>query len=67
VFAQPFLLTNCGPGNATATMVLFVYDEWWRFLHMGLAAAAGWVLFVIIMGITAIQYLGQKRWVHYDV
>jgi multiple sugar transport system permease protein len=66
VFAQPFLLTKGGPGNATATMVLFVYNEGWRFLHMGLAAAAGWVLFVIIMGITAIQFLGQKRWVHYD-
>ena len=35
-------------------------------LAVGLAAAAGWVLFVIIMGITAIQFLGQKRWVHYD-
>ena len=34
---------------------------------MGLASAAGWVLFVIIMGITAIQFFGQKRWVHYDV
>jgi multiple sugar transport system permease protein len=66
VFAQPFLLTKGGPGNATATLVLFVYNEGWRFLHMGLAAAAGWVLFVIIMGITAIQFLGQKRWVHYD-
>lgn len=66
VFAQPFLLTKGGPGNATATMVLFVYNEGWRFLHMGLAAAAGWVLFVIIMVITAIQFLGQKRWVHYD-
>jgi multiple sugar transport system permease protein len=66
VFAQPFLLTQGGPGNATQTLVLFVYNEGWRFLHMGLAAAAGWVLFVIIMGITAIQFLGQKRWVHYD-
>jgi multiple sugar transport system permease protein len=66
VFAQPFLLTRGGPGNATQTLVLFIYNEGWRFLHMGLAAAAGWVLFVIIMGITAIQFRGQKRWVHYD-
>ena len=65
VFAQPFLLTKGGPGNATQTLVLFVYNEGWRFLHMGLAAAAGWVLFVIVMGITAIQFVGQKRWVHY--
>ncbi len=66
VFAQPFLLTTGGPGNATQTLVLFVYNQGWRFLHMGLAAAAGWVLFVIVMGVTAIQFLGQKRWVHYD-
>jgi multiple sugar transport system permease protein len=66
VFAQPYLLTKGGPGNNTQTLVLFVYNEGWRFLHMGLAAAAGWILFVIIMGITAIQFLGQKRWVHYD-
>ena len=66
VFVQPFLLTKGGPGNATQTLVLFIYNEGWRFLHMGLAAAAGWVLFVIIMGITAVQFLGQKRWVHYD-
>jgi multiple sugar transport system permease protein len=65
VFAQPFLLTKGGPGNATQTLVLFVYNEGWRFLHMGLAAAAGWVLFVIVMGITAIQFVGQRRWVHY--
>jgi len=65
VFAQPFLLTKGGPGNATQTLVLFIYNEGWRFLHMGLAAAAGWILFVIIMAITAIQFLGQKRWVHY--
>ena len=66
VFSQPYLLTQGGPGNATETLVMFVYNEGWRFLHMGLAAAAGWVLFVIIMGVTAIQFLGQKRWVHYD-
>jgi multiple sugar transport system permease protein len=66
VFAQPFLLTKGGPGNATQTLVLFIYNEGWRFLHMGLAAAAGWVLFVIVMVITAVQFLGQKRWVHYD-
>jgi multiple sugar transport system permease protein len=66
VFAQPYLLTQGGPGNATQTLVMFVYNQGWRFLHMGLAAAAGWVLFAIIIGITAVQFLGQKRWVHYE-
>jgi len=67
VFAQPFILTQGGPGVATQTIVMYVYNQGWQFLTMGLASAAGWVLFVIIMGITAIQFLGQKRWVNYDV
>jgi multiple sugar transport system permease protein len=66
VFAQPFILTQGGPGVATQTIVMYVYNQGWQFLTMGLASAAGWVLFVIIMGITAIQFIGQKRWVHYD-
>ncbi|WP_328991725.1 sugar ABC transporter permease [Kribbella sp. NBC_01245] len=66
VFAQPFILTQGGPGVATQTLVMYIYDQGWQFLNMGLASAAGWVLFVIIMGITAIQFLGQKKWVHYD-
>lgn len=66
VFAQPFILTQGGPGVATQTLVMYIYDQGWQFLNMGLASAAGWVLFVNIMGITAIQFLGQKRWVHYD-
>jgi multiple sugar transport system permease protein len=67
VFAQPFILTQGGPGVSTQTIVMYVYNQGWQFLSMGLASAAGWVLFVIIMGITAIQFIGQRRWVHYDV
>jgi multiple sugar transport system permease protein len=67
VFAQPFILTQGGPGVSTQTLVMYVYNQGWQFLNMGLASAAGWVLFVIIMGITTIQFVGQKRWVHYDV
>ncbi|MDX2969985.1 carbohydrate ABC transporter permease [Kribbella solani] len=67
VFAQPFILTQGGPGVSTQTIVMYVYNQGWQFLSMGLASAAGWVLFVIIMGITAIQFIGQKKWVNYDV
>jgi len=67
VFAQPFILTQGGPGVSTQTIVMYVYNQGWQFLTMGLASAAGWVLFVIIMGITAIQFVGQRKWVNYDV
>jgi multiple sugar transport system permease protein len=34
---------------------------------MGLAAAAAWVLFAVIIGLTALQFRAQRRWVHYEV
>ncbi len=66
VFAQPFILTKGGPGSSTSTIVLYIYNQGFQFHQLGLASAAAWILFVIILGVTAVQFLGQKKWVHYD-
>ncbi|CAM3505490.1 carbohydrate ABC transporter permease [Isoptericola cucumis] len=66
VFAQPQLLTGGGPGNATLPLVQFIYNQGFKFQDLGLAAAAAWVLFVLIIGLTAFQFRAQKRWVHYE-
>jgi multiple sugar transport system permease protein len=66
VFTQAYVLTGGGPGNATTTMVLYLYEQGFRFFNLGLASAIAWVLFVIILIITIFQFIGQKRWVHYD-
>jgi multiple sugar transport system permease protein len=66
VFVQPFVLTKGGPGTSTETLVQYIYNTGFQTQQLGLASAGAWVLFVIILGITAIQFLGQKRWVHYD-
>lgn len=66
VFAQAFVLTGGGPGNSTTTMVLYLYEQGFQFYKLGLASAIAWVLFIIIMVITIFQFIGQKKWVHYD-
>ena len=66
VFTQAYVLTGGGPGNATTTMVLFLYEQGFRFFKLGLASAVAWVLFLIILVITVFQFLGQKKWVNYD-
>jgi multiple sugar transport system permease protein len=66
VFTQAYVLTGGGPGNATTTMVLYLYEQGFRFFNLGLASAIAWVLFLIILIITVFQFIGQKRWVHYD-
>ncbi len=66
VFTQAYVLTGGGPGNATTTMVVFLYEQGFQFYKLGLASAVAWVLFVIILVITIFQFIGQKRWVQYD-
>lgn len=66
VFVQPQLLTGGGPGNATQPLVQFIYNQGFKFQDLGLAAAAGWILFAIIIGLTAAQFGAQKKWVHYE-
>jgi len=67
VFTQPFLLTGGGPGVDTETLMMFVYNEAFSVYEFGLASAGAWVLFVLILGVTAAQFAGQRRWVTYDV
>jgi multiple sugar transport system permease protein len=66
VFAQPYALTEGGPGNATNTLVLHLYRNGFSFDRLGYASAIAWALFALVMLITALQFSQQKRWVSYD-
>ena len=66
VFDLAFVLTKGGPGDATNTMVMYIYNQAFQFFHMGYAASIAWVLFAIIFVITLLQHQLQKRWVHYE-
>jgi multiple sugar transport system permease protein len=66
VFAQAYVLTGGGPGNTTTTLVLYLYEQGFRFYKLGYASAIAWVLFLIILLITVFQFIGQKKWVNYD-
>jgi multiple sugar transport system permease protein len=66
VFVQPQIMTAGGPGIATETVVIHLYREGFVQYELGTASAIAWFLFLIIMLVTALQFVGQKRWVHYD-
>lgn len=48
VFDQAYMLTQGGPGNATITIVYYIYNEGFGSLKMGYASAMSMVLFVVI-------------------
>jgi multiple sugar transport system permease protein len=65
VFDQAYVLTGGGPGNATTTIVYYIYNYAFQRFKMGYASAAAWILFAIIFVVTIIQFKHQKRWVYY--
>jgi multiple sugar transport system permease protein len=68
VFDQALIMTRGGPANATMPIVYFIYNNYnngFVWFRMGYAAAASWLLFIVIFAITALQARLQKRWVHY--
>lgn len=60
------ILTKGGPGRATNVLVFRIYTEGFVNVKMGYASAIAYTLFAIIMVITLIQFVLQKKWVNYD-
>ncbi|SDJ44671.1 carbohydrate ABC transporter permease [Nonomuraea jiangxiensis] len=61
-----------GAGNTTYSndaalfYVIYLFRQAFEFLHMGYASALAWVLFLVIMAVTAVQILVTRRFVHYE-
>jgi multiple sugar transport system permease protein len=60
-FAEPYVMTGGGgPLNATLSVGLLMYKNGFRWWNMGYAAAIAFVLFVVVLGLTALQFRIQK-------
>ncbi len=55
VFDQAYVLTKGGPGNATITLVYYIYNSGFKNLNMGYASSMSLVLFVIILLMTVLN------------
>lgn len=65
VFDQVYAMTGGGPGGSTQVVVQQIYDLTFRYGAAGEASALSWLLFAVVLGVTVVQIVGQKRWVTY--
>lgn len=65
VFDQVYAMTGGGPAGSTTVVVQQIYDLTFRYGAAGEASALSWMLFILVLGVTVIQIIGQKRWVTY--
>lgn len=66
VFTVAYIATNGGPQNATLFYVLYLYRNAFQYFKMGYASALAWVLFLIILVFTLMQFRLAKRFVYYE-
>lgn len=58
-------LTEGGPGQATTVMSVNIVRTAFTKYETSLASAMAFVMFVLVMIVTLIQWRGQKKWVNY--
>jgi multiple sugar transport system permease protein len=52
--------------DASLFYLIYVFQQAFQFFHMGYAAALAWLLFAVIMVVTALQVWGSRRFVYYE-
>jgi len=66
-FSQAFIVSGGtgGPADATMFYTLYLYLRGFTAFDMGYASALAWFLLVIIAGLTAVNFVASRYWVHY--
>lgn len=66
VFTSAYIATGGGPANSTMFYVFHLYNNAFKFFRMGYASAMAWLIFVIILVFTLIQFVVARRLVYYE-
>jgi multiple sugar transport system permease protein len=66
LFDEVYLTTRGGPLHATTVVVYYLWDQAFVQFNAGYAAAMAYVLFVVIVVLTALQFRIARRYVHYS-
>jgi multiple sugar transport system permease protein len=68
VFAQGYVMfdKNGGPEQSALFVIMYLFKWAFEYFKMGYASAMAYLLFVIIVLLTVIQFYLSKRWVYYE-
>ncbi len=55
------VMTNGGPANTTVTLSFYIYQKAFLDLRLGYASAISWVLFLVVLAVTAVNWKFGNR------
>ena len=62
IFTWPYVITNGGPGNATLTIMVYIYRVSFRNLQLGYGAAISIVNLVVLVALVALVGMTWRLW-----
>ncbi|MCY4465704.1 MAG: sugar ABC transporter permease [Chloroflexi bacterium] len=65
-FTEIRVMTEGGPGESSNVLIWYLWENAFIFLQLGVAAAVAWIMFVILMALTGLQFRLGRRWVFYE-
>jgi multiple sugar transport system permease protein len=66
IFTEAYVMTKGGPLNSTLFYNLYLYLKAFDDFSMGYASAMAWLLLVITLLITVLQFQLARKWVYYE-
>lgn len=64
VFDPIQIITGGGPDDSTVSVVMYLYRTGFQSFQVGYASAIALLVFFVIMGVTVLQFMGSRKWVH---
>jgi multiple sugar transport system permease protein len=64
IFDPMQIITQGGPSNSTMSVVQYLYQTGFQSFDTGYASAIALLVFVIIMGVTGLQFWVSRKWVY---
>lgn len=61
LFAEPYVITEGGPLQSTVSVLYLMYDEGFKWWNFGSASAVAFLLFLIVLAVTALQARFARR------
>ena len=61
LFAEPYVMTQGGPAQRTVTVLYLMYEDGFKWWSLGSASAVAFVLFAIMLAVTALQMRVSRR------
>ena len=66
IYESIYVLTGGGPGDSSRSLVMLIAEKGFTSFKYGEASAFSILLLILIASVTVIQFVGSKRWVHYE-